>query len=433
MNWMNLSFRLKGFPIEEARKHLKDIQHRCEKDLKNYQHEQREKIFNYHRQNNPAYARFVGESSRWEDIPILKKNSIQAPLSERLSKPFSTQQVHLHNTSGSSGTPFFFAKDKFCHALSWALIQDRFGWHDIEIGRDLQARFYGIPLSRVKYLKEKLKDSISARIRFPVFDLSDPVLETYLHRFQKQAFVYVNGYTSSLVLMAKYCLQKRITLKSVCPTLRAVFTTSEVMDEIDRDILERGFGVRVVNEYGAAELDLLGFEDAEGDMRLTHETQYIEVLDEDGQSVQPGETGRVVVTALYNYAMPFIRYELGDELVLASKNKSGYQCIERIVGRTNDIAILPSGKKSPGLTFYYISKSLLEGGGFMKEFVIRQKSLSHFHFDYVADRLIAPDEEQRVAEAMQQYLEPGLTASFERKDRIERTKAGKLKHFFSEL
>lgn len=433
MNWMNLSFRLKGFPIELAQHQLKKIQQRCEQDLQGYQEEQRLKIFNYHLQNNPAYARFVGDIARWEDIPILKKSSIQAPLSERLSQGFSVKQVHLHNTSGSSGTPFFFAKDKFCHALSWALIRDRFGWHDIEIGRDLQARFYGIPLSKVKYLKEKLKDAISARVRFPVFDLSDPILEIYLHRFRKHPFVYVNGYTSSLVLMAKYCIQQHTTVQSVCPTLRAVFTTSEVLDEIDREILQRGFGVRVVNEYGAAELDLLGFEDADGDMRLTHETQYIEVLDDANQPVQPGESGRVVVTALYNYAMPFIRYELGDELVLKSEPKSGYQCIERIVGRTNDMAILPSGKKSPGLTFYYISKSLLEGGGFMKEFVIRQKSLSHFHFEYVADRLIAADEEQRVAEAMQQYLEPGLTASFERKDCIERTKAGKLKHFFSEL
>lgn len=433
MNWMNLSFRLKGFSIGLAQQQLKEIQLRCEQDLQGYLEEQRLKIFNYHLQNNPAYANFVGNISRWEDIPILKKNSIQAPLSERLSQGFSAKQVHLHNTSGSSGTPFFFAKDKFCHALSWALIRDRFGWHDIEIGRDLQARFYGIPLSRVKYLKEKLKDAISARVRFPVFDLSDPILETYLHRFQKQPFVYVNGYTSSLVLMAKYCIQHQTTVKSVCPTLRVVFTTSEVLDVIDREILERGFGVRVVNEYGAAELDLLGFEDASGEMRLTHETQYIEVLDAANQPVQPGESGRVVVTALYNYAMPFIRYELGDEVVLKSEHKSGYQCIQRIVGRTNDIAILPSGKKSPGLTFYYISKSLLEGGGFMKEFVIRQKSLGHFHFEYVADRQISEVEKQRVAEAMQQYLEPGLTASFERKDHIERTKAGKLKHFFSEL
>jgi phenylacetate-CoA ligase len=180
-------------------------------------------------------------------------------------------------------------------------------------------------------------------------------------------------------------------------------------------------------------LDLLGFEDAQGDFLLTHETQYIEILNDEGQAVKPGEEGRVIVTALYNHAMPFIRYELGDRVLLKSSKKGPYQVIERIVGRTNDIAILPSGKKSPGLTFYYISKSLLEGGGFMKEFIIRQKTLRHFHFEYVAEREISDLEKIKIKEAMDQYLEPGLEATYEKKTHIERTKAGKLKQFFSEL
>ena len=140
-----------------------------------------------------------------------------------------------------------------------------------------------------------------------------------------------------------------------------------------------------------------------------------------------------MITALYNKAMPFIRYELGDRAILADRRKGPYQILKKVVGRTNDVAILPSGKKSPGLTFYYISKSLLEDGDFMKEFIIKQTAIDHFHFEYVAAREISEKEKYRVLEAMNTYLEPGLIASFERKDHIERTKAGKLKHFFSEL
>jgi phenylacetate-CoA ligase len=433
MNWMNLSFKLQGFHIPEAEKRLKEIQQRCKQDLEAYHLEKKNLILQHHIKNNPAYAAFVGHNTEWSDLPILTKSSIQAPLEERLSQGFKATDVHLHNTSGSSGTPFYFAKDKPCHALSWALIRNRFAWHDIEIGRDLQARFYGIPLSSIKYYKEKLKDQIACRVRFPVFDLSDRVLEQYVEQFNRQAFVYINGYTSSLVLLARYCMKNHFTLKSICPTLKVTFTTSEVCDSIDREVLEKGLGTRVVNEYGAAELDLLGFEDAQGDFLLTHETQYIEILNDEGQAVKPGEEGRVIVTALYNHAMPFIRYELGDRVLLKSSKKGPYQVIERIVGRTNDIAILPSGKKSPGLTFYYISKSLLEGGGFMKEFIIRQKTLQHFHFEYVAEREISDLEKIKIKEAMDQYLEPGLEATYEKKTHIERTKAGKLKQFFSEL
>ena len=69
----------------------------------------------------------------------------------------------------------------------------------------------------------------------------------------------------------------------------------------------------------------------------------------------------------------------------------------------------------------------------MKEFIIKQTAIDHFHFEYVAEREINDQEKAKVLEAMNTYLEPGLNASFEKKEQIERTKAGKLKHFFSEL
>jgi phenylacetate-CoA ligase len=105
----------------------------------------------------------------------------------------------------------------------------------------------------------------------------------------------------------------------------------------------------------------------------------------------------------------------------------------RVNGRVNDIAILPSGKKSPGLTFYYISKSLLEQGGVIKEFIIRQTAVDLFVFEYVAERPLNSEEKYRVQKAMDMYLEPGLKAVFEHKETINRTKAGKLKHFHSDL
>ena len=435
MNLFYTSLQLKGFPISEARVAFKSIQESCKINVLNYQEERAWQIFKHHLSSNAAYASWIGNRkiSTWHDIPIMTKSSIQVDVAQRLSAGYTPKNTHLHNTSGSSGTPFFFAKDKFCHALSWALIEHRFGLHDITFGKDLQARFYGIPLSKWKYRKEKLKDSVAARVRFPVFDLSDKVLASYVTKFRKHNFSYVNGYTSSLVLMAKYCIQQKITLKEICPSLKAVFTTSEVCDALDKKMIEQGFGVKAVNEYGAAELDLIGFEDAAGNFLLTHETQFIEIVDDEDKPTQPGQEGRVIITSLYNKAMPFIRYELGDRLVLKKEQHNAYQLIDRIVGRTNDIAFLPSGKKSPGLTFYYISKSLLEGGGFMKEFVIKQKSLSHFHFEYVAHRDVLEDEIQKVVHAMDTYLEPGLTATFERKEKIERTTAGKLKQFFSEI
>lgn len=131
--------------------------------------------------------------------------------------------------------------------------------------------------------------------------------------------------------------------------------------------------------------------------------------------------------------MPFVRYELGDMAIKSSRKKGAYTILEKVTGRTNDFVYLPSGKVAAGLTFYYISKALMDQGDDMKEFIIKQIKIDEFLFEYVSDQELSPEQKMNVQKALETYLEPGLTALFERKETIERTKAGKLKHFHSML
>jgi phenylacetate-CoA ligase len=394
-------------------------------------------IFNYHNENNSFYQKYLKNKavhlvSKWDDIPIISKQDFQVDFSEIIGL-HDRKNLHIHNTSGSTGTPFYFAKDKFCHAMTWAYTDYRLAEHKINLGKTLQARFYGIPLGGLKYRKERLKDLLAGRVRYPVFDLSDKKLERVLEDFKKKPFEYFNGYTSSLVVFAKYLIGNNVVLRDICPTLRLCMPTSEVCDDIDRKILEEGFGVKVVNEYGAAELDLIALEDTAGDWIINEETLFIEIVDDSGKPVEPGIEGRVIVTALYNKAMPFIRYELGDRAVLSNMVKNGRRTLEKVSGRINDVIKLPSGKISPGLTFYYISKKLLEDGGKIKEFIIRQKELDRFLIEYTSDQEISKIEIENCRKAMDIYLESNLKLEFQKVTQIERGKTGKLKHFFSEI
>lgn len=432
MNWIfKITLGINGFPIRKAKK-----QFSLEKELS--LQERAFLIFRFHTENNAFYQKWVhlinsNKINNWADIPVITKKDFQMDIDAIITTGLRKSKLHIHNTSGSTGTPFYFAKDKFCHAMNWAEIDYHLLKHSINIGESKQARFYGIPLSGFKYYKERLKDFLANRVRFPVFDLSDKKLYEILNEFKKKKFEYINGYTSSLVIFAKFLIDRNIVLKDICPSLKVVFPTSEVVDNIDRNYMERGFGVSVRNEYGAAELDILAFEDEDGDFVLNEETLFIEILDDDNNPVGPGEEGKVIVTSLYNKAMPFIRYELGDKAILSSKIKFGKRVLENVVGRTNDIIKLPSGKISPGLTFYYISKKLLESGGRIKEFIIIQKALDTFLFKYVANEELSETEKFEIQNAIDLYLESGLICEFLRCEYIERTKAGKLKHFFSEL
>ena len=101
------------------------------------------------------------------------------------------------------------------------------------------------------------------------------------------------------------------------------------------------------------------------------------------------------------------------------------------MGRTNDIAILPSGKKAAGLTFYYITKSIIEDDGNVKEFIIKQIKIDTFKIVYASVEDMSEIKIETIKTEMENYLEKGLTILFERQDQIERSKSGKLKQFSS--
>jgi phenylacetate-CoA ligase len=433
LNFFNFTLFLNSFPIKEASVELEKILSISNVDYDNYVNQKKKEIVEYHLKHNKSYQEFVGNNSfdNWDELPIMTKKEFQKQLSERLSKGFTLSNVYVNKTSGSSGNPFVFAKDKFCHALTWSNIINRFGWFGIDFNSSLQARFYGIPLDFIGNKKERIKDLLSHRYRFTIFDLSDAVLEKVLLKFQNKKFDYINGYTSSIVLFAKFLQKKNIVLTSVCPTLKCCIVTSEMLFDDDKMLLEKQFGVSVVNEYGASELDLIAFQNPEGEWQVNSETLFVEILDEENKVLPNGKEGRIVITSLYNKAHPFIRYDIGDVGILDENSTSKKPILKKLIGRTNDIAVLPSGKKSPGLTFYYVTKSIIEDDGNVKEFVIKQTKIDTFDIEYVSDLELTKAQIQQIEKAITTYLESGLTFSFNRKEKLERSKSGKLKQFVS--
>jgi len=421
-----LSLQLQGFPIQKAKGELEEILSFSLKEKAVWLEKKRMEMVQFHWENNPFYQKHIGAFPKeWSQIPILTKAHLQQPLEKRLSRGFTLKNCYINKTSGSSGTPFVFAIDKFSHAMTWANTMHLFGAHGIDFDRDLQARFYGIPLDFFGFQKEKLKDLLANRYRFPVFDLSDVVLEKYLKTFRKKKFVYLNGYTNSILVFAHFLQKKQLVLKEVCPTLKAVFTTSEMLFPEDQITMQQAFGVPVINEYGASELGIIAMAQPKISLAINTNTLFVEVVDENNQAVKAGVEGRVLVTSLYNHAHPMIRYEIGDIAVLNTEGNG----IQQLVGRTNDMAVLPSGKKIPGLTFYYVTKGIISDRSPVKEFVIFQEKQTLFKIQYVSDCELEEDKIKEIHQLMATYLEPGLEVVLERVGYISRSASGKLKQF----
>ena len=93
--------------------------------------------------------------------------------------------------------------------------------------------------------------------------------------------------------------------------------------------------------------------------------------------------------------------------------------------------ILPSGKKAAGLTFYYITKSVIQDDGNVSEFVIEQHKVDEFKIIYVSNQTLSQDKTRTIKAEVIKYLEPRLTITFKRVKTLNRSKSGKLKQFKS--
>ncbi len=426
---------MKGFPIKEAQQRLREIQQITEVNYPDYVENARNEILQYHLQNNPFYKKFIGtkDVSAWEDIPILQKKDLQIPLQQRLSKDFSLKKVYKGKTSGSSGIPLQYAKDRFCHALTWAGIMDRFAWYGIDFNTSYQARFYGIPLAFRGYQKERLKDRFSNRYRFPIFDLSEKKLESFLEIFRRKKFHYINGHTTSIALFAKYLRKKNLVLTDICPTLKTCIVTSEMLFPDDKKLLENKLGVPIVNEYGASELDLLAFTNTKNELQVNSESVFVEIVDEQGKAVPKGMPGKILVTMLYNKVHPFIRYEVGDLGILDEKSTFKKPILKQLLGRVNDNATLANGTTVPGHTFYYVAKSAMAHNSVVQEFVMEQNTLETFTFTYIAERDLNSVEIKALNKALCTYLGVSIDLTCNRVSTLDRSHRGKLKQFISHL
>lgn len=421
--------KLQGFKIDKARNEFVELKSSKKDDLE----DRKQAIVKHHLLHNHFYNSLVVEKKAdWSTLPVLSKRNLQRPLYERLSKGFTLNNVFKGKTSGSSGHPFTFAKDKYAHAIAWAAFHEAYEQHGIDLNTSLQARFYGIPLSGKGKYMELVKDFVSYRKRFPIFNMNDEVLERFVNRFKKNKFEYINGYTSSIVLLANYCKRKNLILKSICPSLKICIVTSEILFPDDRSLLEEWLGIPVINEYGASEVGLIAIQNNKGDFEVNQQNLFVEIVDENNLPLQDGEIGRILITDLFNKAHPMIRYEIGD-LGSLQTLENGTRVLKYLQGRTSDIARLPSGKIVPGLTFYYVTKTVIKEDFDILEFIVIQKKPSLFEIQYVSSTEMDVRLKTNIQKAMDDYVEPDLSVIFTRLKALDRTKRGKLKQFMSEV
>lgn len=240
---------------------------------------------------------------------------------------------------------------------------------------------------------------------------------------------YVLLYPSTALALATYF---RDTGQSL-PRLREMRTFGEILEPQARRLLQDILGVKVVDIYSSQEVGYLALQCPDCETyHVQSENLLVEILDEQGADCRPGEVGRVVVTTLNNFAMPLIRYDLGDyaEVGAPCACGRGLPVLNRIYGRQRNMLMLPDGRQQwPTL----IRGDRPEELPAIQQFQLIQHSLTDLELKVVLPAPLGRDEEQRLQQYLQQTLGYPFAITISRVEEIPRSPSGKYEEFRSEL
>lgn len=291
-------------------------------------------------------------------LPVMTKRDARDNV-EQLVWRDAPGGVQSYNTGGSSGEPliFYFGRSRQASDAAGRMRARR--WWGVEPG-EREAYLWGAPVELNKTDRIKtLRDRLVNQLVLNAFAMSPARMDDYLDALQAWQPKCLYGYASSVALLAAHADARGTTMR--LPALRVVCTTGEPLYPHQRELIGRVFGVPVANEFGSRDIGFTAHEAPGGQMLLMSESHVVEVLDEVGQPVAPGEVGEAVITGLTSAAQPFIRYRTGDVLRLAPETASGGQglhVIAEVTGRQTDMVVAADGRVMHALAVIYVLRAI---------------------------------------------------------------------------
>lgn len=349
---------LKGSPIGKPYKEVKYIQEHSVEEGKEIRESALHSLMDYARAHSAFYKNVKGYNLK--DFPIMNKASLIEHYDEIRVKedeiPGQVGPVHIQTTSGSTGTPFKIPQDtrkrmrriaelKYFGAIAGFKTHDKL-----------------IHLRTWNKWQQKTSKQIKSEniIPFDIASMGDDDLKRLCELTISSKAVCLRGYASSLGKLAQYADGKGYKF----PHLKLAIAGAESLQDDVRQLFKRVMKADIQSQYANEECGILAQErvptnDTDNPMYWNYASYFFEVLKFDSdEPVEYGELGRIVITDLYNYAFPLIRYDNGDTAVLLPPDEfsNGYPVLGKLFGRRFDLTYSVENKAISPLSYGRILK-----------------------------------------------------------------------------
>ncbi len=362
-------------------------------------------------------------------IPLLTKDDIRRNTDRMLSDQADRHRLVPIKTSGSTGVSLKLFMDETSRQWKRACTTRYDMWAGWHLGERVGA-IWGNPESEQNW-RMWLRNLLLVRhVCLDTLKMDEDAMSRYHRRLLAKRPTILFGHAHSLYLFALFLKSEGV--RDIRP--RGVISTAMVLHDFERALMEDIFGCKVTNRYGCEEVSLMACEcEAHSGLHVNMDSLVFECVDSDGNPVSPGEPGAVVVTDLTNFAMPIIRYKVGDVARMSVKPCScgrSYPLVESIEGRIADYIRTPEGQFVSGISLTENFAMALEG---VKQLQIVQKAFDRLIFRIVRGREWTPDQALRIAELVRERFGRKMRHEIDFVDSIQSEQSGKYRFCISLL
>lgn len=297
----------------------------------------------------------------WPSLPVIGKPELTTRFHPAALEALGVRG-RVASTGGSTGEPTPFLHDAAHQrqiSAAGLYCWHRFGWRpgmpvvclwgserDIGRQRTLRGRA-GLYLRNV--------DMIDG------YALDDATVDAVLARVRQHPRLVMYGFTSMLEFVAREVLKRGEEVAA--GRLLAAWNGGETLSDAQSALFQRAFGVPILNYYGGREMGALAYQPAPGaPLDVLRPWLFVEVLDDQGRPVGPGETGRLVWTSTVGRGTPFLRYDVGDLGTYGpdDRDESGVRRLAALHGRRAGMIHLPGGRILHGMYWNHLFKDFPE-------------------------------------------------------------------------
>ncbi len=369
-----------------------------------------------HAKNSTAYYTKI-TSNKLEDFPVIDKKIMLEQFDDFMSNKYDRNTLSKSTTSGSTGIPFTIYKDKNKLYRNSA---DTMYFSQLA-QYTLGSKLFYVRLWSKKFMKSKLEFFSKNIVPHNILNNADDDIKELLEKLQsskseKTLMIYPSYLEEVCIFLDKNSYQLKET------NVQSIIATSEKLNDYEKKQSQHYFNCPIYGRYSNADNGIIAQNTVNHpqDFQINHASYHVEILDVNtNKHVKNGEVGKIVVTDLFNYSMPFIRYDTGD-LAMYNAIDNKYAVLSKIYGRRMDAIYNTNGKFVSPHIFYKISHYSK-----LKQYQFIQTSKTAYVF-----RLNAQKDETN-EEAMIDYFKTILgndaTFNFEYVDEIMQLASGKRK------